>query len=88
LDPESATCIVKLVVAAIVGVPEMLPVDGFNDAQAGSDPTGMLQVAGGMQLAVLGVCEYGAPTVPPGRVVVVIEHVAPVKFTVIPPPQS
>ena len=65
----------KPVVAAAVGVPEMLPVDAFNDAQPGNDPAEMLQASGSVQLAVLGVCEYGAPTVPPGRVVVVIVQV-------------
>jgi hypothetical protein len=40
---------VKLAVAATVGVPEMLPVEAFNDAQPGNEPAEMLQVSGGTQ---------------------------------------
>jgi hypothetical protein len=73
---------VKLLIAATVGVPEMLPVEAFNDAQPGNEPAEMLHVSGGTQLAVFGVVAYGTPTVPPGSVVVVIEQVPLPKLTV------
>jgi hypothetical protein len=38
-EAESVTCAVKLEVAAVVGVPEIIPVDDANDRPAGSDPT-------------------------------------------------
>ena len=45
-DVESLAVTVKLLVAAVVGVPEITPVPGFNERPAGSVPAVTLQVMG------------------------------------------
>ena len=40
----SATCIVKLDVPAVVGVPVIAPVDELSDSPSGKNPTDIVQV--------------------------------------------
>jgi hypothetical protein len=67
----SATCNVKLAETSSVGVPEIFPVLEFKLRPAGRVPAERLQRNGAVPPAVRGVCEYGAPRVPPGSDVVV-----------------
>jgi hypothetical protein len=56
------TAMVKLLVAAVVGVPVIAPVDEFKLRPVGNDPTGMLQ-EGLVQLTLpINVCEYAILT--------------------------
>ena len=62
----------KFEVCAVVGVPEMTPVDEARLKPVGSEPLRTLHVYGVTPPVAASVCEYGEPTVPPGSVVVVI----------------
>lgn len=71
-DVESIACTVKLLVAAVVGVPEITPVPGFKDSPLGSEPAVMLHAIGVAPPLDCSVALYGVLTVPPDSVVVVI----------------
>ena len=60
--------IVKLLVAAVVGVPVMAPVAAFNESPAGKLPAETLNVYEPLPPVALTVCEYATPTVPFGNV--------------------
>ena len=60
--------IVKLDVAAVVGVPVIAPVAPFNDNPAGRLPADTLNVYEPLPPVALTVCEYAVPTVPFGNV--------------------
>jgi hypothetical protein len=60
--------IVKLEVAAVVGVPVMVPVAAFSDSPAGKLPADTLNVYEPLPPVALTVCEYVVPTVPFGSV--------------------
>ena len=60
--------IVKLLVAAVVGVPVIAPVAAFSDSPAGKLPAETLNVYEPVPPVALTVCEYATPTVPLGNV--------------------
>ncbi|MEO7651069.1 MAG: hypothetical protein ABIZ80_11425, partial [Bryobacteraceae bacterium] len=60
---RSVTVAVKLKLPAVVGVPVMEPF-APSDNPAGAEPD---HVYGGVPPAAVRVCEYGEPTVPPGK---------------------
>lgn len=62
--PASVACAVKLLVAAPVGVPLIIPVDGASDKPAGSAPAVTAHVSAPKPPEPASVCEYAAPTVP------------------------
>jgi hypothetical protein len=86
LPPLSLACTVKLHVCGVEGVPERIPVPLPSESPLHRVPAVTLQVTGAWQPEVPIACEYTVPTVPAGRVVVVIEQALPLKFTVISPP--
>ena len=59
--------IVKLLVAAVVGVPVIAPVAAFNERPAGRLPADTLNVYAPVPPVALTVCEYATPTVPLGK---------------------
>ena len=64
----SVAVIVKLDVAAVVGVPVIAPVAAFSDNPAGRLPAETLKVYEPLPPVALTVCEYATPTVPLGNV--------------------
>ena len=64
----SVAVIVKLLLAAVVGVPVIAPVPAFNERPAGKLPTETLNVYEPVPPVALTVCEYAVPTLPLGRV--------------------
>jgi hypothetical protein len=74
---------VKLDVPAVVGVPLMVATLMVNPL--GKLPTGMEQLYGGFPPVMASVCEYPLPTVPSGRLVVVISIAAATVPAVIDP---
>ena len=64
----SVAVIVKLDVAAVVGVPVIAPVAAFSDSPAGKLPALTLNVYEPLPPVALTVCEYAVPTVPLGSV--------------------
>ena len=71
LFAASVTCTVNDVVAAVVGVPEITPVDATRLNPAGNEPELIDQVYGVVPPLACSVLEYVAPTVPPDNDVVV-----------------
>jgi hypothetical protein len=65
--PESVTFTVKVEVATVVGVPVIAPVPVLRLNPAGRVPAETLQVSVPAPPLAFSVCEYAAPTVPPGR---------------------
>jgi hypothetical protein len=63
---ESITLTVKLNVPAVVGVPEITPVDAAKLNPAGSIPALTLQLYGVVPPLACNVVVYAVPTVPPG----------------------
>jgi hypothetical protein len=80
---ESVTVKVKLNVPAVVGVPEMVPVELSMVSPGGSDPLAIDQLYGGVPPVTATVAEYGTPTVPLGREVVVMSPLEPPAETTI-----
>src|SRR5690242_12931386 len=70
--PASVTRTVKFDVAAVVGVPVIAPVLPSSERFAGRLPALRLNVYGVLPPVATTDWEYGVPTVPPGRLVVVI----------------
>ena len=69
--PVSVACTVKFDVPALVGVPEMTPVDASIVSPSGNEPALTDQAyAGAPPVASTGT-EYADPTMPPGNDVVV-----------------
>jgi hypothetical protein len=66
----SATCAKKLVVPAVVGVPEITPVLAANVNPGGKMPELMLHVYGAVPLVAARVAEYPAPVIAPGKLLV------------------
>ena len=60
--------IVKLEVAAVVGVPVMAPVAAFKNKPAGKLPADTLKVYEPSPPVAEALCEYAVPTVPFGKV--------------------
>ena len=71
LFAASVTCIVNDTVPAVVGVPEIMPVDATRLNPAGNVPALTLQVYGVVPPLACSVVEYAVPAVPPGNDVVV-----------------
>ena len=71
LFAASVTCTVNDMVPAVVGVPEITPVDATRLNPAGSVPALTLQLYGVVPPLACSVVEYAVPAVPPGRDVVV-----------------
>ena len=71
LFAASVTCIVNDTDPAVVGVPEITPVDATRLSPAGSAPALTLQVYGVVPPLACSVVEYAVPAVPPGNDVVV-----------------
>ena len=71
LFAASVTCTVNDTVPAVVGVPEITPVDAARLKPAGSDPALTLQLYGAVPPLACSVVEYAVPVVPPGSDVVV-----------------
>src|SRR5208282_1058572 len=71
LFTESFTFAVNKNVAATVGVPEMTPVEGASTSDVGSEPEEIDHVYDPTPPVAVSVCEYGTPTTPLGRLVVV-----------------
>ena len=71
LFAASVTCTVNDTVAAVVGVPEITPVDATRLNPAGNEPALIDQVYGAVPPLACSVVEYVVPTVPPGNDVVV-----------------
>ena len=71
LFAASVTCTVNDAVAAVVGVPEITPVDATRLNPAGNEPELIDQVYGVVPPLACKVVEYVVPTVPPGSAVVV-----------------
>jgi hypothetical protein len=67
----SFTCTVNDAVAAVVGVPEITPVDATRLNPAGNEPELIDQVYGVVPPLACSVAEYAVPTVPPGNDAVV-----------------
>ena len=72
LFAASVTFTVNDEVPAVVGVPEIAPVDAVKLKPAGNVPALTLQVYGAVPLLACNVVEYAVPVVPPGNDVVVI----------------
>jgi hypothetical protein len=68
---------VKVLIPAVVGIPLMMPVDEFRLRLAGSAPPEILQVKGNAVLAASKVWLYAIPTVPSGKLPVVIIGTGP-----------
>jgi hypothetical protein len=68
---ESVTLAVKLNVPAVVGVPEITPVDAARLNPAGSVPALTLQLYGVVPPLACNVVVYAVPTVLPGSAAVV-----------------
>ena len=64
----SVAVIVKLLVAALVGVPVIAPVAAFNESPAGKLPADTLNVYEPLPPTALTFCEYAGPTAPLGSV--------------------
>ena len=64
----SVAVIVKLLVAAVVGVPVIAPLAAFSESPAGRLPAETLNVYKPLPPVALTVCEYAVPTVPFGKV--------------------
>jgi hypothetical protein len=79
--PDPFTPIKKLLVPAVVGVPEITPVLAAKLNPAGSVPCTTLHVYGLVPLVAASVAEYATPTVPFGKLVVVIRTIV-VPYTV------
>ena len=71
LFAASFTCTVSDTVPAVVGVPEITPVDATRLSPAGNVPALTLQVYGEVPPLACSVVEYAVPVVPPGSDVVV-----------------
>jgi hypothetical protein len=71
--PASATTTVRLAVTGAVGVPEMIPVDAARLSPAGRLPALIDQLYGDVPPFACSTVEYCEPTVPEGRLEVVIE---------------
>ena len=71
LFAASVTCTVNDTVPAVVGVPEITPVDATRLNPAGSVPALTLQLYGVVPPLACSVVEYAVPAVPPGNDVVV-----------------
>jgi hypothetical protein len=71
LFAASVTCTVNDAVPAVVGVPEIAPVDATRLNPAGNVPALTLQVNGVVPPLACSVVEYAVPAVPPGSDVVV-----------------
>ena len=71
LFAASFTCTVNETVPAVVGVPEITPVDAARLKPAGSDPALTLQLYGAVPPLACSVVEYAVPVVPPGSDTVV-----------------
>jgi hypothetical protein len=69
----SVTCTVNDTVPAVVGVPEITPVDATRLNPAGNVPALTLQLYGVVPPLACNVVEYAAPVVPPGSDVVMTE---------------
>jgi hypothetical protein len=72
----SVTRTVKLYVPTLVGAPEITPVPAVNDKPGGKLPELMLQVYGVTPPVAARVVEYVVPSVPLGKLVVVIFNVS------------
>jgi hypothetical protein len=68
----SDTFAVKFVVPAAAGVPVMAPLEAVSVRFAGSDPTLIDQVYGGVPPLAVSVSLYAVPAVPPGNGEVVV----------------
>ena len=71
LFAASVTCTVNDAVPAVVGVPEITPVDATRLNPAGNVPALTLQLYGVVPPLACSVVEYAVPAVPPGSDVVV-----------------
>src|SRR4029077_11302824 len=71
LFAASFTCTVNDAVPAVVGVPEITPVDATRLNPAGNVPALTLQLYGVVPPLACSVVEYAVPAVPPGNDVVV-----------------
>ena len=71
LFAASFTCTVNDTVPAVVGVPEITPVDATRLNPAGNVPALTLQLYGEVPPLACSVVEYAVPVVPPGSDVVV-----------------
>src|SRR5580658_1342752 len=66
VPPEVSVAVaVKVNVAALNGIPEIVP-EGVSESPSGSPPPGTIHVYGGAPPLALRVAEYGTPTVPFG----------------------
>lgn len=70
---------VKLLIAAVVGVPDRTPLDAFSVSPPGTDPDDTDHVIGKSPVTD-SVVEYAAPTAPFGSVVVCIDGGTPVRL--------
>jgi hypothetical protein len=73
--PAPFTPTKKLDVPAVVGVPEITPVLAAIDNPAGKLPCTMLHVYGLVPLVAASVAVYASPTIPFGKLVVVIRTI-------------
>ena len=81
--PPPETCTVKLLVWAVVGIPEMTPAVLKVKPAGSDDPEASDQVYGVVPPVAVRVWLYATPTVPLGRVVVVIDRAAGAGLIVI-----
>ena len=84
-EVASVTCAVKLNVPAVVGVPDISPVELLRFSAFGSDPALIDQLYGSIPPVAVRVWLYGTRTVPEGRdAVVIVSEAATAKeaFTV------
>ena len=64
---ESVTVMVNEYVLAVVGVPEITPVDAANDKPVGSEPAVIVYVYGATPPLAVTVWLYAVPTVAAGK---------------------
>ena len=71
-EAESDTFTIKLVVPAVVGVPEITPWGDSKSPFGNADTLDKLHTYGGVPPLAVSVCEYAVPTRPAGKPVLVI----------------
>src|ERR1700692_2037906 len=71
-EAESDTLTVKLVVPAVVGVPEITPWGESESPLGNADVPDKLHTYGGVPPLTVNICEYAVPTRPSGKPVLVI----------------
>jgi hypothetical protein len=74
---------VKLKAPAVVGVPEIVPVEALIASPGGNDPVTLHEYGVWPPVAATA-CEYETPTVPDGRLVVVMASVTGTEIVAAP----